>query len=501
MSLDPVNLNKTKAEIQALKVSNVSKTFTIWKDPAARIKVPFLRLLGKHIHPLKRRIDPHLGTQYREFTALQGISFDLPRGVPMAIIGRNGSGKSTLLQIIAGTLQASSGTVTTSGRVSALLELGSGFNPELSGRANVFMNGAIYGLNAEEIGARMHEIEAFAGIGDFIDQPVKTYSSGMMMRLAFSVQILIDPDVLIVDEALSVGDIFFQQKCFERMRHLSESGTSILFVSHDLVTVSQFTDVAMVLDHGRCAFLGKSSLAVKEFQILERSASGSLVNQSMLSNKASSETSSVANARLREKSNATDRDTGQIDVSPLAEIPLTDVVQVGKERAAFTRLSLSDENGQPCSIFEQGSRMYIQCEVTTQIRLACMSVGISIMDRTNVFVHGKHSIQHGIRTGILHAGDRIGLQFSFSLELAPGAYSMDIGIIDVHANLDEGVPMDMIETGLERICLNDGFASFQVAPRTHYTNLQLPFFGLTDISGNCLVLAANLGKPEPFPRA
>jgi lipopolysaccharide transport system ATP-binding protein len=488
------------AVIQALQVQNVSKTYTVWRDPTARLKVPCLRLLSRRVRPLRRRIEPHLQGLYREFNALQGISFTLPRGTSMAIIGRNGSGKSTLLQIIAGTLQASGGSVVCTGRVAALLELGSGFNPELTGRANVFMNGAIYGLEAEEIGARMHEIEAFAEIGDFIDQPVKTYSSGMMMRLAFSVQILLDPDVLIVDEALSVGDIFFQQKCFERMRRLSEAGTSILFVSHDLVTVSQFTDVAMVLDHGRCAFFGKSSVAVKEYQILERSAAappGATPPQT--SSRSSAAGRSLPSSPSTQVSKPPGSAKKRIRVSPLAEIPLSNVLQVGRDRAAFTRITLSDEEGNPCSIFEQGSRMYIQCDVLTQIHFDCMSVGISIKDRTNVFVHGKHSIQHGIRSGPLEAGTEVGFQFSFVLELAPGAYSMDIGIIDIHADLDRGIPSDMTESSLERICLNDGFASFQVAPRSSFVNFQLPFFGLTDMAGDCLLLPAGPESIDALP--
>lgn len=499
MSLAPEQPDPAGEVIQALQVSNISKTYTVWHDPAARLKVPLLRLLSRHIRPLQRQINPHLSSLYREFTALQGISFNLRRGTSMAIIGRNGSGKSTLLQIIAGTLQASSGSVFCTGRVAALLELGSGFNPELSGRSNVFMNGAIYGLTAEQIGTRMHEIEDFAEIGNFIDQPVKTYSSGMMMRLAFSVQVLLDPDVLIVDEALSVGDIFFQQKCFERMRRLTESGTSILFVSHDLVTVSQFTDVAMVLDHGRCAFLGKSSLAVKEYQILERSASGSLSGGVASAQEETTRSASRIKPDNQKLSNTTTLATGRIDVSPLADIPLANIIQVGSERAAFSRLSLSDENGDPCSVFMQGSKIYIQCEVLAKISFSCMSIGVSIKDRTNVFVHGKHSIQHGVKIGPLCPGDRAGFQFSFVLELAPGAYSMDIGIIDIRADLDAGIPSDMIESSLERVCLNDGFASFQVAPRDHYTTFQLPFFGLADMAGDCLLLFSECNSPEPLP--
>lgn len=407
----------------------------------------------------------------------------------MAILGRNGSGKSTLLQIIAGTLRATNGSVDRQGRVAALLELGSGFNPELTGRTNVFMNGSIYGIDADEINARMHEIEDFAEIGTFIDQPVKTYSSGMMMRLAFSVQVLLDPQILIIDEALSVGDIFFQQKCFDRMRKLSESGTSILFVSHDLVTVSQFTDTAMVLDHGRCAFYGKSSVAVKEYQIMERARTSPPPAKTPVPKKSADPGLVDAPSQLTTSttSSAVPIQRGDlITVNSMAEIPLSSVLQVGKERASITRLTVSDGEGNPASAFEQGTVMIIQCDIQCHIDFNSLSAGISIKDRTNVFVHGKHSFQHNLDTGRLSAGECLRFQFGFVLDLSPGVYSMDIGIIDVLSDPGAPIAFDRIESCIERICLNDGFASFQVLPRTNYEGFQLPFYGLADLKGSCL---------------
>ena len=473
-----------------LKVKEVSKSYLVWKDPAARLKVPVMRVLSKNLPMLRRPIDARMNNLCQEFIALRNISFDLPRGTSMAVIGRNGSGKSTLLQVIAGTLQPTHGKVERNGRIAALLELGSGFNPEFTGRDNVYMNGAIYGLDADEIARRMHEVEEFAEIGTHIDQPVKTYSSGMMMRLAFSVQVLMDPEILIVDEALSVGDIFFQQKCFERMRHLTETGTSILFVSHDLVTVSQFTQTAMVLHGGECVFSGESGIAVKEFQIMERASTYRPSTRAKESERplvGESETTSHAND-VNDRADLSSLSL-HLKSSPLAQIDLTEVIQIGKENAEFTKLSLFDASGYPATVFSQGSRMFVECEILVHARFQCLSVGVSIKDRTNTFVHGKHSIQHGIRPAPLNAGDVVGFQFSFDLELALGQYSLDIGIIDIDQCVDAGIPVELMESSITRVCLNDGFSSFQIGPRPEYRYFQLPFYGVADLAGECVRLS------------
>jgi lipopolysaccharide transport system ATP-binding protein len=203
---------------------------------------------------------------FREFWALHDVSFQVKKGETLGIVGRNGSGKSTILQLICGTLSPTRGDVTVKGRISALLELGSGFNPDYTGRENVFLNGQILGLSQKEIDSRYKGIVEFADIGDFIDQPIKTYSSGMVVRLAFSVAINVDPEILIVDEALAVGDMPFQIKCFAHLRKLRESGTSILFVSHDLSTVRSFCDRAVYLDHGKCLAIGPANDVCRQYE-------------------------------------------------------------------------------------------------------------------------------------------------------------------------------------------------------------------------------------------
>jgi lipopolysaccharide transport system ATP-binding protein len=242
-----------------ISVENVSKAYRIWQNPAARLTSPVLSGIGRHLlgnTAPGRALQRRAAGSYRDFWALKDISFNVRRGEAIGIIGRNGSGKSTLLQIIAGTLQPTTGSVSVRGRVAALLELGSGFNPEFTGRENVYLNGAVVGLSRHEVEERFDSIAAFADIGEFIDHPVKTYSSGMLVRLAFSVATSVDADVLIVDEALSVGDVFFQQRCFKRIRRILDAGTTLFFVSHDLNAVSNLCDRGILLDEGSVSHMG-----------------------------------------------------------------------------------------------------------------------------------------------------------------------------------------------------------------------------------------------------
>ncbi len=244
----------------AIRVQNVSKCYQIYNRPEDRLKqaiYPRLhRLLGK---------EPR--NYARNFWSLKDISFDVKKGETVGIIGRNGSGKSTLLQIIAGTLETTHGQIQVDGRVAALLELGSGFNSEFTGRENVYMNAAIQGLSHTETEARFDDIAAFADIGDFLDQPIKTYSSGMVMRLAFAVNACIEPDILIVDEALGVGDAPFQSKCYKRLRRLVDEGKSILFVSHDIGTVRSICSRVVWLKGGCVEMWGAGKDVSREYEL------------------------------------------------------------------------------------------------------------------------------------------------------------------------------------------------------------------------------------------
>lgn len=242
---------RSTADEAVISVQGVGKMYLLYDKPQDRLKQALFWRLGKSFG--------------RAFWALRDVSFEVKRGESVGIIGRNGSGKSTLLQIIAGTLQPTTGSVQVNGRVAALLELGSGFNPEYTGRENVYLNGAILGLSREAIDARFDEIAAFADIGEFIEQPVKLYSSGMVMRLAFAVQAHLDAEVLIVDEALSVGDLHFQHKCMRRIKKLVDGGMTLLFVSHSTETVKRFCRRGLWLESGAAKYFGEAGVAAEKY--------------------------------------------------------------------------------------------------------------------------------------------------------------------------------------------------------------------------------------------
>jgi len=249
------------SEDSSIQVKDLSKRYEIYSQPADRLKQMVLPRMQRAIRRPSR-------AYFNEFWALRDVSFNVRRGETIGIVGRNGSGKSTLLQMICGTLTPTLGEVTVNGRIAALLELGAGFNPEFTGHENVRLSGLLYGLSEEELRNRYDAILDFAEIGNFIDQPVKTYSSGMYVRLAFAVAINVSPDILVVDEALSVGDEAFQRKCFARIDAIRKAGATILFVSHAASTVSELCNRALLLDHGELLTQGSPKYVVSRYQKL-----------------------------------------------------------------------------------------------------------------------------------------------------------------------------------------------------------------------------------------
>lgn len=234
----------------AIKVSCLSKSYKLYDNPVDRLR--------ESLHPFRKKY-------HKDFYALNDVTFEVKKGETLGIIGKNGSGKSTLLKILTGVLTPTSGTISVNGKVSALLELGAGFNLEMTGIENVYLNGTLMGFSRKEIDARLPEILAFADIGDFVYQPVKSYSSGMFVRLAFAAQILVEPDVFIIDEALSVGDVFFQQKCYAKIRESISRGTTCLFVSHDTSAIMNLCTRAILLNDGAVDFIGNPKEAVSRY--------------------------------------------------------------------------------------------------------------------------------------------------------------------------------------------------------------------------------------------
>jgi lipopolysaccharide transport system ATP-binding protein len=255
----------------AIKVEALSKCYQIYDQPRDRLKQFMLPRLGRLIGKPSKQY-------FREFWALKDVSIEVPKGESVGIVGLNGSGKSTLLQIITGTLAPTSGSVSTNGRISALLELGAGFNPEFSGRENVFLNLALHGFSDNEIQAKFDDVAGFADIGDFINQPVKTYSSGMYARLAFGAAIHTEPDVLIVDEILAVGDAVFQQKCIKRLYKLLDDGVSVLMVSHDAYQVRSICKRALMLERGKQIMFDSSARVMDAFIASNKATSSAQIN-------------------------------------------------------------------------------------------------------------------------------------------------------------------------------------------------------------------------------
>ncbi len=248
----------------AIKVENLSKCYQIYDTPRDRLRQFVLPRVKRAVAGLTRQA-PSVTSYCKEFWALKDVSFEVHKGETVGIIGRNGSGKSTLLQLICGTLTPTSGSIQTQGRIAALLELGSGFNPDFTGRENVYMNASILGLRKEEIDACFDDIASFADIGNFIEQPVKTYSSGMFVRLAFAVNIMSQPEIMIVDEALAVGDMAFQAKCMTALRRIQDRGATVLFVSHDIGSVKSLCAKAVYLESGLIKSFGQAATVAEDY--------------------------------------------------------------------------------------------------------------------------------------------------------------------------------------------------------------------------------------------
>ena len=373
-----------------LSVKNVSKCFEMYEKP---------------VHRLYQTLCAGRKKFYKEFWALKDISFDVHRGECVGIIGRNGAGKSTVLQIITGTLAPTSGEVKVNGRIAALLELGSGFNPEFTGHENVYLNGAILGLSKEEIDKRYDDILAFADIGDFIDQPVKTYSSGMMVRLAFAVQVMVDPDVLIVDEALAVGDMFFQQKCLHYMKRLCERGCTLLFVSHSLGTVRSLCQRAILLRGGRIVCDGEASDVCNQYwndsvDIVggQPAAIGPEGHRTASSDAMTHQASGQVGALFRE-----DPELGR----KVSE-------RIGSGDVVFTGFALYDKDGREVSMAHKGELLKVVASMKVKKDIpAGAYYAFSLGSRTMPGVLILHSGQCSMVLPELHVGERVVIQTDF----------------------------------------------------------------------------------------
>lgn len=423
-------------------------TVDAWEQPELVIDAAGL---GKCYHvyerPSQRLLQGLVGDSrkfYQEFWALRGVDLRVRRGETLGIIGRNGSGKSTLLQLIAGTLAPTEGQIQVQGRVAALLELGSGFNPEFTGRENVFLNATILGLTNAEIEARLDRILAFADIGHFIDQPIRNYSSGMVMRLAFAVMANVDADVLIIDEALAVGDAFFTQKCMRFLREFKERGT-LLFVSHDDSAVSGLCDTALWLDSGRCRAYGPAKDVVHGY--LESVIAEREENSGSRSPRAARPVQHLRQAPVydarREWINTSNL-RNDIQVIPFDP----EATGFGELRARMTDVSLCDEAGNRLAWCVGGESVVLEVELAADEPVERPIVGFYLKDRLGQQLFGDNTYLTTLDDPrAMQPGQCLRARFCFEMpRLRSGDYFITIGIADGHK--DEHVVQHWIHEAL-----------------------------------------------------
>ncbi|MGE3507846.1 MAG: ABC transporter ATP-binding protein [Vicinamibacterales bacterium] len=462
-----------------IDVRDLSKCYEIYSTPRDRLRQlawpPVVRAFGRVGSALGAWAPRAAPLYFREFWALRDVCFQVRRGETLGIIGRNGSGKSTLLQILAGTLTPTDGDVNVVGRVAALLELGAGFNPEFSGHDNVFMNGRLLGLTQAEIEARYDQIVAFADIGPFIDEPVKTYSSGMFVRLAFAVQAHIDASIVIIDEALAVGDVFFTQKCFSRLRHLIDSGVAVVLVTHDLATVTQFCGRVLLLNEGRALFEGEPVSAIRRYLALQR------------------EVGSTADPR---SDDARGPSNGRPELPPtpgaswpradaFLDISMADVL--GNGQAELLRVALCGLDGEPSRVFEMGDSADFFTEYAVLDDIDVPIGGVTLVTEKGVLLHGKNSLQYRIKApDRCPRGTTLRFRQRIVLDVAPGEYTFVVGLATAHRTVYDNIEHMShgdLSSSTRRILSAGRVGAFAVSFRR--TGLALTHHGLANLPGEC----------------
>ncbi len=444
-----------------IAVQGVGKMYRLYNRPQDRLKHQLLRRFGK--------------VYGQVFWALRDVSFEVERGEIVGIIGCNGSGKSTLLQLLAGVLQPTTGTIHVRGRVAALLELGSGFNPEYTGRENVFMNGAILGISRAEMEARFEQIAAFAEIGDFIDQPVKVYSSGMFLRLAFAVAVNVDADILLIDEALAVGDVFFRQKCYQHLEALHERGVTIVLVTHAMLDVEERCQHALLLHRGDVVFQGGAAETVKRYYLLEQ--------EQRLTELPPAPTAATPAAPV-----GTDA-TAPVWPGPEAFLDLAGIQQVSNGWARCTGIAVCNAHGQPCLVFQQGetASFFYEFELLRDIEVPIG--GLSIHNDKGLQIHGKNTLQYDVdMPARATRGMRLRFQQDIDLEIAVGEHTFTVGLATLSqsdfASRSQAAYPDLASK-IIYLCQLPASGQFDVVLRQHGTPMQLLHYGLANLPSQC----------------
>ena len=380
------------------------------------------QLYNKPIDRLKEAINPFKKNYHRDFYALNDISFDVEKGESFGIIGVNGSGKSTLLKILTGVLHKTSGEVNVNGKIAALLELGAGFNMDYTGIENIYMNGSMMGFSKKEMDEKLDKIIEFADIGDFIYQPVKQYSSGMFVRLAFALSIAVEPEILIVDEALSVGDVFFQTKCYKRMDELKEKGTTIIMVTHDLGAVIKYCDRTMVLNSGKQIAIGTPHEMVDLYKKI-------LAGQEVTINDYAADNDTAHIVRGNDVG-AKHRET---DVCADTKRPLKELMSVnphadiyGDMKAEFIDFGIIDQNGNPATVIVKGESFTIREKIRMNEEVKEPIFTWTIKDKRGTDLTGTNTMLERIDTGIGEKGRVYDVSFTQKMLLQGGEYLLSM---------------------------------------------------------------------------
>lgn len=423
-----------------VRVESLGKCYHIYEDPRKRL----LQMLCRG----RRRF-------YKEFWALRDVSFEIKRGETVGIVGKNGSGKSTLLQMICGTLAPSEGTIQTRGRIGALLELGSGFNPEFSGRDNIYINAALLGLSREEIDACFDKIVAFADIGDFIDQPVQTYSSGMVVRLAFAVQAQVSPDILIVDEALAVGDAKFQAKCFARLKDLKEQGTSILLVTHSSEQIVAHCSRAILMDEGRMLQVGEPRQIINRYVDI-------LFGKERIRDDA--EVSARPQGENGSKGNGYPGLSWSEDLFSTRALYNSHEYRWGDGKAQILDFDLEVKGERYPGVIQTGEEIVLRLAVRFLNELHAPIVGITVKTKEGMTVYGANSetLDATVVRDLGSAASTVHIRAVLRCSLAPGDYFISVGVATCEGG--EIIPHDRRFDSIH----------IQVAP-------QRRFFGISDL--------------------
>ena len=394
----------------AIRVSNLSKTYKLYGSAKDRLKEAF--------HPFKKQY-------HHTYDALQNVSLEIQKGETIGIIGRNGSGKSTLLQCICGIVNASQGEVQVSGKIAALLELGAGFNPEFTGRENLYLNASILGLSREQTEDRLQDILSFADIGEYIDQPVRTYSSGMYVRLAFSIAIHVDPEILIVDEALAVGDIHFQSKCFERFHKFREQGVTVIFVTHDLNMVTRYCDRAYLLAEGQLQSQGVPREVVSKYR------------------KTTAKHDSAESGKQAEETRQTEFENNPYEM------------RYGDNKAEILEAGLYQSNGQASQILHFAESFQVKLRVAIHAEIPEALFAFTIKDVKGTELAGTNTHLEKIDVRSVQPGEVVDVIFNQKMLLTAGSYLLSVGCvslvddnIEVHDRRHDFLSFDVVSERL-----------------------------------------------------